>query len=368
MNPLFDIADYVAGQIPFINEGVFTQQILNSTIGEYALCIASIVLITIIGKILVHFFEEHLRSLAKKTKNEFDDLALEVFAKPLFFVSVIIGFYVGLHFLALSAEYEGLLNMAFFTIMALIVAWIVMRLIDGFVTHFLVPLASKTESDLDDQLIPVLRNTLKGAVLIIILLVVLDYLGINVTAVIAGLGIGGLAFAFAAKETIADVFGGISIFTSRPFKIGDWVNVAGVSGTVKEVGLRHTRIQAIDKKLVTIPNSKVASSIIENVSKAPKKMTDVTVGLTYDTSVKDMAKAVKILREIINERDDCEKDPLILFKEFDSSSVNVVLRYWIEKKAHFKEIRSEVNFEIKKRFDKAKLDFAFPTQTVYIEK
>jgi len=368
MNPLFDFADYIAGQLPFLNEGIFAQTIMNSTIGEFVLCLASIMLITVLGKILVHFFEKYLLGLAKKTKNEFDDLAVEVFAKPLFFVSIIIGFYIGLHFLSLSEAYSGSINVAFFAIMALVVAWIVMRLIDGFVLHFLVPLASKTESDLDDQLIPVLSKTLKAAVLIIILLVVLDYFGINVNAVIAGLGIGGLAFAFAAKETIADVFGGISIFTSRPFKVGNWVKVAGISGTVKEVGLRHTRIRALDKRIITIPNSKISSSVIENISAAPRKMTEVVIGLTYDTRSKDVVKAMDTLSKIINERDDCEKDPLIVFSEFADSSVNIKLRYWIIKKSEFLQIRSEVLLEIKKRFDKAKLDFAFPTQTIYLEK
>ncbi len=368
MNALLGLADSIAGMFPFLKEGIFASQLIDSTLGQYLLCIAFILFFSMLGKIVVYLFKKYMRGLALKTENEFDDLVMEVLSAPMFWVFVISGFYMGLHFLELSEIYSEGINAVFFTIMAGVAAWILIRLVDGIVVHFLAPLAAKTKSDLDDQLLPVIRNTLKASIIVIIFVVVLSHYGIDVTAVLTGLGIGGLALAFAAKETIADIFGGISIFTSRPFKVGDWVSVAGISGTVKEVGLRHTRIRALDKRLITIPNSKVASSIIENISKAPKKMTEVTIGLTYNTSVKDMAKAVKILREAINERDDCEKDPLILFKKFDSSSVNIVLRYWIEKKAQFNEIRSEVNFEIKKRFDKAKLDFAFPTQTVYLEK
>jgi len=368
MNALVGLADYIAEPFPFLNEGIFASQLIGSTLGQYLLCIAFILLFSVLGKIVVYLFKKYMCGLAQKTENEFDDLVMEVLSAPMFWVFVIVGFYMGLHFLELSELYVGGINAVFFVALTGMAAWILIRLVDGVVVHFLVPLAAKTQSDLDDQLIPVLRNTLKASVIVIILLTLLDYFGVDITTALMGLGVGGLAFAFAAKETIADIFGGVSIFTSRPFKIGDWISVAGISGTVKEVGLRHTRIRALDKRLITIPNSKVASSIIENVSKAPKKMTEVTIGLTYNTKVKDMAKAVKILREIVDERDDCEKDPLILFKEFDSSSVNIALRYWIEKKSQFKEIRSEVNFEIKKRFDKAKLDFAFPTQTVYLEK
>ena len=368
MGPVSELTTGIESMLPFLDGGIFAQTLAGTTIGEYALCLASILLITMLGKILVYFFEKYLHGLAKKTKNEFDDLVVEVFAKPLFLVSIIIGFYVGLHFLSLSEAYAGYADIVFFLMLAIVAAWVVMRLIDGFVLHFLVPLASKTESDLDDQLIPVLRNTLKVAMVAIILLTVLDYLGVNITTAIMGLGVGGLAFAFAAKETIADVFGGISIFTSRPFKVGDWINVAGVSGTVKEVGLRHTRIRALNKHIITIPNSKVASSIIENVSVAPRKMTEVIVGLTYDTKSKDVVKAMDTLSKIINERDDCEKEPLIVFSEFADSSVNLKLRYWIIKKSEFLQIRSEVLLEIKKRFDKEKLGFAFPTQTIHLEK
>jgi len=368
MDLLFELADSIAGTMPFLGQGMFAQRYFGSTLGEYALCLGSIILLAVLGKVIVFFFERYMHGLAKKTKNEFDDLVVEVFATPMLWVFVIAGLYVGLHFLELSDAYAGGIQTAFFTIIALVATWILVRLVDGVVVHFLMPLASKTKSELDDQLLPVVRNTLKAGIIVIVLIVVLDYYGVNVTAVLAGLGVGGLALAFAAKETISDVFGGVSIFTSRPFKVGDWVKVAGVSGTVKEVGLRHTRIRSIDKRLVTIPNSKVASSVIENISSAPRKMTEVTIGLTYGTKDRDVGKAMGILTKIINDREDCENDPLIVFKEFADSSVNLMLRYWIIKKSEFMQIRSEVNLEIKKRFDKAKLDFAFPTQTIHLEK
>jgi len=368
MNPLIEFADAAAAALPFLREGIFAQEIMGSMLGEYLLCLASILLFTVAGKIIVYAFQKYMHALAKKTSNEFDDLIIEVLSAPMFWFFPPLGLYIGLNFLQLSETYAGVVNASSFAIAALLTTWIFLRLIDGAIKFFLVPLAAKTKSDLDDQLIPIVRNTLKAGILIMVLLVVFSHFGIDILPAIAGLGIGGLAFAFAAKETIADVFGGISIFTSRPFKVGNWIKVAGISGTVKEVGLRHTRILALDKRLVTIPNSKVAGSIIENISSAPRKMTEVTIGLTYATSVKEMGKAVGILKKIINERDDCEKDPLIVFKEFSDSSVNIVLRYWIVKKAHFKEIRSEVNFEIKKLFDKAKLDFAFPTQTIHVKK
>ncbi len=368
MNPLLELADAITAKMPFLNEGIFAIRFFGSSIGELLLCIASILFFTIAGKIIMFAFQKYVHAIAKKTSNEFDDLVVEVLSTPLFWFFPLIGFYIGLHFLELSQAYIDLANGVLFAVAALLITWVFLRIIDGAINFFLIPLAEKTKSDLDDQLIPVLRNTLKAGTLIMVLLVVLSHFGIDIIPAIAGLGIGGLALAFAAKETIADVFGGISIFTSRPFKLGDWVKVAGVSGTVKEVGLRHTRIKALDKRLVTIPNSKVASSIIENISKAPRKMTEITIGLTYDTSVKEMGKAMKILREIINERDDCEDEPLIVFKEFADSSVNIMMRYWIIKKSEFMRIRSEVNTEIKKRFDKAGLNFAFPTQTIYLEK
>jgi len=266
MEWLLEAVDSFAALFPFLREGLFAQRIFGSTLGEYALCIASILFLTVAGKIAVFLFQKYMHALAKKTKNDFDDMVMEVLSKPMFWFFPLIGLYIGLHFLHLNEAYFGAVDATIFAIAVLLVAWVLLRVVDGLIMFFLVPLAKRTESDLDDQLVPVMRNTLKVAIGIVLLLVILSHYGVDIIPAIAGLGIGGLAIAFAAKETIADIFGGVSIFTSRPFKIGDWVKVAGISGAVNEVGLRHTRIRALDKRLVTIPNSKVASSIIENIS------------------------------------------------------------------------------------------------------
>jgi MscS family membrane protein len=222
----------------------------------------------------------------------------------------------------------------------------------------------------------VLRTVTKIAILLFALVIILDSFGYDVTALLAGIGIGGIAIAFAAQETIADVFGGISLFASRPFTIGDYVQAASIEGTVKEIGLRNTRILTPQNMLVTIPNAKIAKENIINFSKAIPRGIDLTLNLTYDTKPEQLKKAIQIVTNIIKEHPDCEKEPIVVFKNFGSSSLDLFVRYFIinprtpkgTKMPKILQVTNEINFRILEEFNKAGIEFAYPTQTIYLKK
>ncbi|MBU0636087.1 mechanosensitive ion channel family protein [Candidatus Micrarchaeota archaeon] len=341
----------------------------GNSIEQWALFLGAIVLALIIGKIVNYIIDSRLKKFAAKTKNEFDDILLGAFEKPLLVVLLIAGISIGQIFLTLDIDLANLFNNIIGAIITLSITWFIINLIDGFVFKFLKKITDKTDSKLDDQLLPVVSKALKAIIIVLAVIVIASSnFGIDVTGPILGLGIGGLAFAFAAKETIADVFGGFNIFTSKPFHVGDFIIVGDVSGTVEEVSLRHTRIRNLDKRIITYPNGKLAGSIIENVSSAPKRKVSLNLGLTYNTTVKQMQKAREIVTKIVNAHPGCEDNPTLNFSEFKDYSLNLLAIYYIEDKDNWFGIRDEINTKIKEEFDKAKLNFAFPTQTVYLEK
>jgi MscS family membrane protein len=248
-------------------------------------------------------------------------------------------------------------------------AWVLFGLIDGLIEFYLKPLAARSKSQLDDQLLPVIRKVSKIGVVLIVVIMVLDSWDVDVTAALAGLGIGGLAFAIAAQSTVADIFGGVSIFTSRPFLVGDFIKFEEIKGNVEEIGLRHTRVRTLLGTKVTIPNKRIADAVVENYSNNPKRMIELNLGLVYDTRAKQLREAKKIVEEILASHEHIQKNPppVIVFKEFQDFSLNLFVRYYLTDPSKYWETRDIVNFAIKERFEKAGLEFAFPTQTVYVQ-
>ncbi len=355
-------------QIPGL-EGFFSGVYFGSSIEQYVLFFITLIAFVIAGKIVYFFIKKIGGKIASRTKSEFDDMLLEVAEGPFLILSVVIGMMIGSAFLTIADD--GIRNFLFDIIGSLLIldiAWFMIKIVDGIITHFVVPVISKTKSKLDDQIVPIVSKISKAGIIIIAVVVIFSNFGYDVTAMIAGLGIGGLAIAFAAQETISDIFGGISIFTSKPFLVGDIINVHGVTGTVEQVGLRFTRIRDFDGRLITIPNSKVASDVIKNISSEPTRRVSTNLGVVYGTTPQKIEQAIKIITDIVNKHPDCRDEPRIVFNEFKDFSLNLWVTYHITNDKRKFYVMHEINSEISKQFDKAKIDFAFPTQTIHVQK
>jgi len=341
----------------------------GSDISQYGLFFIAIVAGVIISKVLYFFIKKYGTILTSKTENKFDDLIIEVINIPMIFAGFIAGLIVGYQFLTPDVPFiVDNFSKVIGSLIILNLTWLALKLVDGIIEHFMIPLSEKTESKLDDQLIPILRKLAKACVVVLSGVIILSSFGVDVLPLIAGLGIGGLAIAFAAQKTVEDMFGGLSIFASKQFVVGDAVRVKGIEGTVEAVGIRNTRIKDWDGRINTIPNSNVVSDNILNISSEPKRRVSITLGLTYSTSYAQMQNAMKILKEIVKKHPDCDHDDIrAIFKEYDNSSLNIWFVYYITNQSRKFEVMSEVNMEIKKQFEKAKLSFAFPSQSIYIE-
>jgi len=356
---------------------LINQQFFNISVLQVLIVVSAIFIGWFIGKIIAFIFAKYIGFIAQKTKTNIDDLIVFTLKRPLIWIFPLIAAFLALKFANITEPFllqsiQNILNV----LVIFWVSWVLIKFADGLILFYLKPFAEKTESTLDDQLIPVLRTVTKIAILLFALVIILDSFGYDVTALLAGIGIGGIAIAFAAQETIADVFGGISLFASRPFTIGDYVQAASIEGTVKEIGLRNTRILTPQNMLVTIPNAKIAKENIINFSKAIPRGIDLTLNLTYDTKPEQLKKAIQIVTNIIKEHPDCEKEPIVVFKNFGSSSLDLFVRYFIinprtpkgTKMPKILQVTNEINFRILEEFNKAGIEFAYPTQTIYLKK
>jgi len=332
--------------------------------------VINLILFLIILKMLYWLFKHVLRFFTSKTETQLDDAIVDAIEYPLLLFLFALFVITQSAFISSNATFlEWAVKIGVVIIIAS-VTWFVYNLIGVIHDFVLIPLSQNTESSLDDHLYPIVRKTLRILLVIVALFYTLRWLGIDITPLVAGVGVGGIALAFAAQKILGDLFGGISIFTSKPFKIGDTIKTVDGQGIVEEIGLRATTIRSIDGTLLVIPNSKISADTIENVTNRNTRKEVAILGLTYDTSVAKMNKAKEIVEEIIKKTKSLGKEYHIFFDQFNNSSLDLRVVYWIEEVDYGKyvKIKDSINMKIKEKFEKAGIEFAYPTHTVYMKK
>ncbi len=231
--------------------------------------------------------------------------------------------------------------------------------------------ASKTKSKLDDQLIPFAVDSIKIITIIIGVLVIAgNIFNINVTALAAGLGVGGIAIAMASKESLENLLGSFTIFLDRPFTVGDIVTVGTITGVIEKVGFRSTRVRTFDKSLVTVPNKKMVDAEVDNLGMRPVRRSKFTLGLTYDTTKEQIQNIVQDIQNMINEHPMTNKDGRVRFMEFGGSSLDIMVVFFVNSSEwdDFINTKEDINYKIMDIIDKHQCSFAFPSTSVYIEK
>lgn len=286
---------------------ILNQTYYANTLQEWLIALSIIVLSALLGRVVYWVFSKIIRRMTSRSSTRIDDIIVDNIDEPVVFALVATGIWFGLSTLQLPEGLTTLISHGYEVLIAVLAGWMFARLYDGLHAHYLVPWAERSENDLDDQLLPILRKGVKMVIWVMAVVIGLNNAGYDVGAVIAGLGIGGLALAMAAKDTVANIFGGFTIFTDQPFRLNDRVKVAGYDGTVIEVGVRSTRLRTLDGRMVTIPNSKFADSAVENVSAEPNRKITLNLGLTYDTTPEQIEQAIALLRAIGEENPNTEE-------------------------------------------------------------
>jgi len=339
----------------------------ENTFSDWAIAIALIVVSILLAKFLYFIIEKFLKKFTSKTENKLDDILLDLLKEPLVFAFIILGAWYSLQILNFDENTLDFISKVYYVLIIFDIAWFMVRIFDAIVERYIVPFTKQTKTKLDDQLLPILRKGIKTSIWILSILVALNNAGYDVGAILASLGIGGLAFALAAKDTVANLFGSLTIFLDEPFQIGDRIIIGGYDGFIEEVGLRSTRIRLLNGRIVTMSNSSMTNSPIENISSEPSRKVTLDLGLTYDTTPAKMQEAMDILTDIISLNGYTDDNHIVSFIAFQDSALIIRLIYYIEKENCIFESQSSVNMEILKRFNDAELEFAFPTQTLHLD-
>ena len=326
------------------------------------------ILLGLVLKTLVQYIVHLLKIVTKKTNSKLDDRLLYAIDRPIglivaslfWFFSIIVLQYEGMALVILTATIQVILSIS--------IIWLIYRLVDIFAVY-VESFTSSTESTLDDQLVPLVQKALKIFVIVFGTLVMFQNLGVNVLSVLAGLGLGGLAFALAARDMCANLFGSIMILLDRPFNIGDWVVANNTEGTVEEIGFRSTRIRTFYNSLVTVPNSLLANSNIDNMGKREFRRIKAYIGVTYDTPPSSMESFLEGIKNIIKANPYTRKDYYhVVFNEYGNSCLQIMLYCFLKVPDWAAELveRQNIFLEIFRLADKLGIEFAFPTQSLHV--
>jgi len=350
--------------------GIFAREVGMWTIGQLGLAFGFILAGIIARAILNSWLGHRLKKLTERTETEADDMATAALINPLGLLLPIFGVYLALRML-LGVRPEWLANTdRFFKVgIIFVVIWTAFKMADALAV-LLMELSSKTESKLDDQIVPLVRKAAKTFLAVLGFILVAQNLGYSVSGLLAGLGIGGLALAMAAKDTLANLFGSLMILIDRPFHVGDWVTFPGGDGVVEEIGLRSTRVRTFAKTVVSIPNAALANATVENHSLMPKRRIKFTLGVTYQSTVAQVERLVADIEAYLKGNPDIDQEfMLVKFTEFNASSLDLfvycftVSTDWTKHLA----VRQDVNLKIMKMVEDADMEIAYPTQTVHLE-
>lgn len=295
---------------------------------------------------------------------------LQATARPMMSVFFVIGLKQGLTLFEIAEKHAGLFADLFDVLMTIVITYFIFCLI-AILDHLITRFTSRTKTTMDDMMAPMVRKSLRIVVVILGLVQIAQTLSDKpITSILTGLGVGGLAVALAAQETIKNFFGSLVIFADKPFDLGERVVVNGHDGTVEEVGFRSSRIRTLDGHLVTIPNGELANMSIQNIAKRPYIKRTMNIAITYNTPPEKVKQALSILNELLADHEGMKDDfpPRILFSGFNECSLNILVIYWYHPPLYWDYMAHAeyINLQILERFNEAGIEFAFPTQTIHL--
>jgi MscS family membrane protein len=322
----------------------------------------------VVGIISSWIFKNVFRRLFAKTKTRIDDILLASVEKPIVAVIVFLGIRMGIDVLTLEPGVAPWINKTIAILIAGAVAWALAKLLDGIVEEYLVPYVQKSEGNLDDQLLPILRKGVKIVVWAIAAIFAIKEAGYDIGAILAGLGIGGVAIALAAKDTLSNFFGSVAVFIDRPFMINDRVKVAGFDGTVIEIGLRTSRLKTLDNRIVTLPNSVFASGAIENVSSEPSTKVACVIDLDRSIGHEGAKAAIAILLDVASSTAGLDTGTIAALTGFGDYSFKVTFIVFVRKDADYFGALNALNLEILRRFSEGGIGLAVPTRLLVDER
>lgn len=344
-----------------------SKEFYGNTLEKWFISLAIILCSVLLAKVCYWIIGKTFKQITSRTKSKLDDILVDKFKEPGMMAIIIFGSWQAINLLVLKENIKLFLEHAFILAVAIDITWFLSRLTIAIIDEYLTPFAQKSDNKIDDSLLPVLRRGIRILIWSVGIIMGLNNAGFDVAALIAGLGIGGLALALASQDTVKNIIGGLMIILDKPFKIGERIVVdKDFDGIVEDIGVRSTRLRMLDGRQVTIPNMLFSDKPIVNISREPSRRVIVTIGLVYNSSPNDIEKARQLLKQITDEHPLIVKEQTIIyFSNFGAYSLDVTLIYFIKALNDYFIVQNEINWQILDLFKKHKLEFAFPTQTIY---
>jgi len=346
---------------------------LNYNIGnnigkDYFMALTSFIIFIIALLIFKGVIIRRLKKLAKKTKTEFDDNLIQYINGLRWHFYVFLSLFISLQFVTLSASMDKFLNHIFIIFVVYYSVKFLQNIFD-FAADKLKQKGKKEEAEHYSSVIEVLKKVIKGVLWAVAVIIVLSNFGYNVSTLAAGLGIGGIAIAFAFQAILGDIFASFSIYFDKPFKVGDFIIIGKDMGTVKHIGIKTTRIQTLQGQELIVSNKELTETRVNNYKKMEKRRITFKFGVEYDTKLNKLEKILEIVKEIFKKIKIADLNR-IHFKEFGDFSLNFEVVYYVNKPDYliYMDTQQEINFALKKRFEKEGIVFAFPTQTLFVKK
>lgn len=320
------------------------------------------------ARLLDYLAHTYMKRWADRTKTKFDDVVVTLIEGPIKVICFVVLLHVGLQVLPWPEWIEAYVLKVLTLGVALSVTYMATKFVDLLMRYWRTRAMADTDKSFDEHLVPIIRKTLKVFIVVVAVLLTAQNMGVNITSLIASLSIGGLAVGLAAQDTLANVFGAVSVLVDKPFRVGDRIKLDSIDGTVEAIGLRSTRIRHLDGYLITVPNKTIGNATITNVSRRPTIKTEMNIGVTYDTPTEKLQRAVEIIKEVYRSHP-LTADLSVSFNKFADSALNInVVHFWnsTDPKAYLEGMQA-MNLQLKKRFDDERIEFAFPSQTIYVK-
>ena len=337
---------------------------------QYAASLLYLILAVSVSRALDWLIQNRLKHWASKTDTEWDDILVKLADGPVKAITLVFLIHIGLELYNWPLWLEINISRLSLIVGAVALTFIALRVIDLAIAAWRRQPKQGGDVAFNDQFVLLIGKLLKAVLILITSLTLLGNLGVDITAILGSVSVLGLAFGLAAQDSVANLFGAVAVFVDKPFKVGDRIKVGSdVDGVVEAMGLRSTKVRNADGFLITLPNKSVGNNTVINVSARPSIRTVLNYGLTYDTPAHRIDFAAKLLRSIFTAHSltgECQ----VTFNRFDASALNIEVNHQCLTRdlPTYQTALHGLNLEVKERFDAEKLEFAFPTQTVFIKK
>jgi MscS family membrane protein len=338
----------------------------GNSLQDWGISVLIIIGALFVNQLIILLIRNIIRKTTGMRQARLNNIFFRSVEKPLLMGVILLAAWIASERLELGEKVHEVIGKSYEVLVVLNITWFFARFISSLIEDSLVNRYNRGREGRFNILLPLIKRSVLIIVWSVGIVTALHNIGITITTLMGTLGIGGIAFALAAQDTIKNIFGGITILVDRTFRIGDVIRFDSTEGTVIDIGLRSTRICTYDKRTVIIPNYKLTDALITNVSSESGYRVVMDIGLTYDTSPEKIEEAILILKDMPNLVSGVKRQDVAAgFYEFGDSALIIRFIYFIRKSSDNLEIKSKVNFEILNSFTQAGLNFAFPSKTIY---